>query len=118
MGQRNLERYGMHEWRRKAETIADMLREGWDVVSWCDVCHLEMAVDLPALIKLKGQGLSLWNRKPPCRRLRCKGRAHFKARVPGLYQYRELVAPWPDDVPPRLTQGELAAKRRTEHDGG
>jgi hypothetical protein len=100
MGSRNLDRVPIREWRRKVETVADMLRERWDVVSKCQACGLMMQTNLRLVARVSGPETSLWNRKEPCRRLGCAGHVEFLARVPGRRDYQPLAAPWPDGKPP------------------
>lgn len=100
MGSRNPDRIPIRMWREHVETLWDMQQRGWQVISHCRTCGLMMAVDLDVLIWKMGARASLWNRKPPCRRLGCGGRAVFEVKLPGVGYYQALEAPWPPGKPP------------------
>ena len=100
MGSRNPDRVPLSYRRRKCETVADMMGQGWDVLSLCERCQLQMVVDLPMIARVRGPGFSLWNRRSHCRRVGCGGVVRFKARAPGMSWHEELDAPWPDGKPP------------------
>ena len=53
MGIRNHDRWPAEEWRRSAETVSKMKAAGWDVISYCRVCHLTMRVDLALIEALR-----------------------------------------------------------------
>ena len=95
MGKRNIDRISVRQWRelKHIETVADMLREGWDVVSRCGTCGLEMQAQLEIIALVSGPDTSLWNRKARCRRLLCQGNVRFYARPPGGQAHDELAAP-------------------------
>jgi hypothetical protein len=95
MGQRNLDRISARQWRsmKRIETVADMIREGWNVVSRCKRCGLEMQVQLGVIALVSGPQTSLWNRKARCRRLFCEGQVAFYGRPPGRQSHDELTAP-------------------------
>jgi hypothetical protein len=82
-----------------------MRDQGWHVISKCTTCSLQMAVALPDLIKLVGVEFSLWNRRPPCKRIGCTGRVMFMAKPPGCYQYHQLEAEWPEGRPAKGDTG-------------
>ena len=100
MGSQSPEDVPMSIRRRKVESVADMLREHWEVISVCRKCALTMAVDLRVIARLKGPATSLWNRHGRCRRIGCVGVVDFQAKVPGVPFHRELSAPWPEGKPP------------------
>ena len=93
MGQRNLDRIHIAQWRSKYETVEAMHRDRIDVVSKCRKCDLTMQVDLALVIKVSGPNVSLWNRKARCRRLLCDGWVDFHAKAPGVNWYAKLAAP-------------------------
>jgi hypothetical protein len=95
MGARNIDRIPIAEMRSGHESVAEMRKARWEVISKCDTCQLAMAVDLDLVIWRKGAKTSLWNRSAPCRRLGCKGRVAFQARVPRGGGYQALSAPDP-----------------------
>jgi hypothetical protein len=95
VGARNIDRIPIADLRSGHETVAEMLAAEWEVISKCDTCHLAMAVDLDLVIWRTGPKTSLWNRSAPCRRLGCKGRVSFQARVPGGGGHQALCAPDP-----------------------
>jgi len=101
MGRRNPDRIPMREWRSNAETVADMQRKGWDVISSCQKCGLAMATDLVVIARLSGPATSLWNRSSPCRRIGCTGAVVFLAKIPGRSMHEALSAPWPEHKPPK-----------------
>jgi hypothetical protein len=64
-------------WRRRAETVAALRREGWPVHAVCLSCHLHMKVDLARIERARGGEFVLWGRTGRCCRLRCDGQAMF-----------------------------------------
>ena len=95
MGAKNLDRIPMAEWRRKAETVADMQAQGWDVITRCQACGLAMTVNLDLVGWVSGPGTVLWNRKARCRRIGCSGFVEFQGRPPRRQTYEPLRAPEP-----------------------
>jgi hypothetical protein len=79
--------------RDKCESVEAMGREGWDVISRCQTCGLIMQVNLSLIIRVRGPGVSLWNRKERCRRLGCTGWVEFQGRAPGMAMHETLSAP-------------------------
>jgi hypothetical protein len=79
--------------RDKCESVEAMRREGWDVISRCQQCGLIMQVNLALIIRVRGPGVSLWNRKERCRRLGCVGWVEFQGRAPGMAMHEVLSAP-------------------------
>ena len=96
MGTKSPARIPLAMRRRGCETVEQMQRAGWDVVSHCTRCGLVMRVNLRAVMKVAGPRLSLWNRKARCRRLGCLGFVEFQARAPGMEMHEALSAPWPE----------------------
>jgi len=92
MGHRNPDRVPISYRRAKCETVEQMQRDGWDVISKCMTCGLVMQVDLGLVARVRGPGVSLWNRKDHCRRLGCTGRVEFQARAPGMGWHEALTA--------------------------
>lgn len=92
MPRRNPARIPLAARRPVCESVDDMRRLGWDVISRCPTCGLVMRVDLSALATLRGPSFSLWNRKARCRRLGCTGHASFQARAPDMAWHDELRA--------------------------
>jgi hypothetical protein len=70
-----------------------MIREGWDVISRCPACGLMMRTDLQLIGRETGAGISLWNRRAPCRRLLCAGKVEFWAKPRGGGAHEPLMAP-------------------------
>jgi hypothetical protein len=100
MGHRNPDRIPL-SWRRTTcETVADMARARWDVISKCQACGLTMQVQLRTIAVVSGPSTSLWNRRAPCRRLLCRGQVEFWAKAPGMASHETLTAEWPDGKPP------------------
>lgn len=99
MGQRNPDRVPFREWRYKYETVAEIRRAGWAVISRCTVCSLDQWVDLAEIERVSGPATSLWNRRKRCRRLFCKGVAILWARPPWDSGFTVLEAPWPEGKP-------------------
>jgi hypothetical protein len=93
MGTRNPDRVPIRYFRARCESVADMRREGWDVVSKCEKCGLMMGVDLALIIKVNGPNVSLWNRRAICRRMGCRGSVEFMAKAPGMVVHQPLAAP-------------------------
>jgi hypothetical protein len=79
--------------RDKCESVEAMRREGWDVISRCQTCGLIMQVNLSLIIRVRGPGVSLWNRKERCRRLGCTGWVEFQGRAPGMAMHEVMSAP-------------------------
>jgi hypothetical protein len=100
MGTRNPDRVPLAYRRARCETVADMIDQGWDVISRCRKCELLMAVDLQTIARLRGPATSLWCRKARCRRIGCGGVVEFQAKAPGMAWHEELEAPWPNGKPP------------------
>jgi hypothetical protein len=95
MGHRNPDRVPIAYRRARCETVAQMRRDHWDVISKCEKCGLSMRVDLALIIQVRGRAVSLWNRKARCRRLGCGGWVEFQARAPGMAYHEALAAPPP-----------------------
>ena len=95
MGSKRPDNVPMVIWRGGCEAVGQMRDQGWQVISKCQACGLQMVVSLPDLVALLGPDFSLWNRRPPCKRIGCTGRVAFLAKPPRCYQYRELAAEWP-----------------------
>jgi hypothetical protein len=92
MGSRNRDRIPLVYRRSKCETVTDMRRAGWDVLSRCDACGLVMRVDLALIETVSGPATSLWNYRARCRRVGCTGRVDFLARAPGMGWHEVLRA--------------------------
>ena len=92
MGHRNPDRVPIAYHRPSCETVEKMARERWDVISVCGKCGLIMQVDLAVIVRVKGPGVSLWNRKARCRRLGCTGWVEFQAKAPGMAFHEPLRA--------------------------
>jgi hypothetical protein len=99
MGSRNLDRIPIRMWRSKVETVADMQREGWEVIASCQKCGLAMVADLALIARETGPETSLWNRTSVCRLIGCGGVVVFMAKAPGKHLHETLSAPWPDGRP-------------------
>ena len=93
MGRKNIDRIPVTEWSKTAATVMRMSRLGWQVISRCQACDLVMDVDLERMAHDLGPDFSLWNRHPPCRNRRCRGRVVFQARAPGKLLFEALVTP-------------------------
>lgn len=82
MGSRNPDRVHISQWRSKAPTIADMWRGGWRIHAYCETCGDERRVNLEAMIRINGPGISLWDLTTACPRVvgggLCRGRVFFK----------------------------------------
>jgi len=90
MGNRDVDRISIVEWRPKIETVAQMFEAGWKVQAHCYACHLTLDVDLARVGTLRGPQTLLWDRDSGCRRHGCKGRMRFQAKVPGAHTYQGL----------------------------
>jgi hypothetical protein len=113
VGNRNLDRIPMSDWRAKCETVGQMWRAGWrHVQARCETCRAEFAVDLERVIREKGPNTSLWNRKQGCPKDGCPGPVHFMVRIPGLHFYQPMTAPDPSSATKRLTLGDRAKLNR------
>lgn len=88
-------------WRGSVETVADMQRKGWEVITSCQKCGLAMVADLALIAREIGPETSLWNRSAPCRRIGCGGVVVFMGKPPGRSFHDALSAPWPDGKPPK-----------------
>ncbi len=95
MGHRNPDRVPISIRRQRCETVAQMQRDHWDVISHCEKCGLSMVVDLALVARVTGPETSLWNRKNRCRRIGCQGWVEFQAKAPGMVMYEPLAAPDP-----------------------
>lgn len=104
MGSRNPDRVPLAYRRRKCETVVDMMAQGWEVLSSCEKCRLQMNVDLKTISRVRGPTFSLWNRRSRCRRVGCSGVVVFQAKAPGMAYYEQLDGPWPDGKPPYPAQ--------------
>ena len=92
MGSKNPDRVPISYRRRRCETVADMMAQGWDVISKCRTCGLAMQVNLDLVVWRTGAKTSLWNRIAHCRRLHCTGVVDFLARAPGMHWHELLQA--------------------------
>ena len=92
MGHRNPDRIPLAYRRQRCETVEQMLRDNWDVISVCEKCGLIMQADLALIVRVKGPSVSLWNRKARCRRLGCQGWVEFQAKAPGMSFHEPLRA--------------------------
>ncbi|HLK15667.1 MAG TPA: hypothetical protein VKT78_12765, partial [Fimbriimonadaceae bacterium] len=81
------------DWRRRSETVSDLLRDHIEVISVCTKCDLKMPVDLRLVARVSGPRTSLWNRKARCRRLGCAGFVEFHAKFWGMNIYQPMRAP-------------------------
>lgn len=95
MGARNTDRVAIGEYRSKAATIADMWKLGWRLRSYCESCGAEREENLDAMIRLRGPGLSLWDKTGVCQSVVgveqvCKGRLFFKAMPRGALGFSFL----------------------------
>lgn len=97
MGQTNPDRVPLLARRRRCETVADMIRERWDVISVCDRCGLMMTVSLKVIAAVRGRDLSLWNQHARCRRIGCSGWVDFRAKAPGMVMHEDLKGRGPGD---------------------
>jgi hypothetical protein len=96
MGSINRDRVPMGHRRRRSETVADIIiRDRWEVISWCQVCGLSMVLDLALVARISGPQTSLWNRKARCRRIACPGFVEFNGKAPEMSGYKPLAAPNP-----------------------
>jgi hypothetical protein len=91
--------------RQRCETVAEMLRDRWEVISHCEHCGLIMTVNLRLVARVSGPSTSLWNRKIRCRRLGCTGFVGFQAKAPGMDCFDALAAPWPGGKLPKPADG-------------
>ena len=93
-------------WRCRAATIGQMIDSGWTVWSVCNNCFLVMPADLEWFAYRFGDGETLWNRHPGCRRLGCSGVVTFHGTPPETNTCMVLKADWPrewsDDKPPAI----------------
>lgn len=93
-------------WRCRAATIGQMIDSGWTVWSVCNNCFLVMPADLEWFAYRLGDGETLWNRHPGCRRLGCTGVITFYGTPPETNTCMVLKADWPkewsDDKPPTV----------------
>ncbi len=96
MGHRNPDRVPLAMRRARCESVADMIRERWEVISKCQACGLVMQVDLALIARVRGGETSPWNRRQRCRRLGCNGHVEFMAKAPGMTIHEPLAAEWPD----------------------
>lgn len=97
MGFRNYDRWSPEEWRRTAETVAQMRTTGWDALSFCRTCDMTMQVDLALVERVSGPRAVLWNRQARCRRIGCGSVVEFRGKNPKSATYIRLRARWPDD---------------------
>ena len=101
MGRRNPDRWSPTDWRRGHETVAQMLEAGWEVTTKSGRCGVEQIATLRLIARLKGPTFSLWNKRTPCKVVRCGGALSFRARPHGVYEAFELFSADPDSWPPR-----------------
>jgi hypothetical protein len=91
MGQRNPDRVSIRQRYARARDVAEMAKAGWDVISVCRQCGLQMQVDLKLIAYVSGPRTSLWNRYARCRRLLCGGVVEFHAKAPGMAWHERLA---------------------------
>jgi hypothetical protein len=93
MSHRNPDRVSIIERRSKCETVGQMIVQRWDVITKCLACGLVMQTDLAFIARSVSRDLSIWNRRPRCRRLGCTGRVQFQAKAPGMGWHEALETP-------------------------
>ncbi|QTC90468.1 hypothetical protein [Brevundimonas goettingensis] len=110
-----LERRPISWWRVRANSIGQMIDQGWVVWSVCNRCLLVLPADLEWLAWKLGDGETLWNRHPSCRRFGCEGVITFHGTPPETNRCMELKADWPKEwqgetpsIPPRLAPEKRA----------
>lgn len=91
MGQRNPDRVPIWQRQHLGRDVAAMATNGWDVLSVCRACGLQMRTDLKLIAYVSGPRTSLWNRNARCRRLLCTGVVEFHAKAPGMAWHERLV---------------------------
>jgi hypothetical protein len=99
MGLRNYDRWPPEDWRRTAETVSQMRKARWEVISYCRVCHLTMRADLNLVERVSGSHTVLWNRKARYRRIGCDGVVEFLGKPLKVTNYIRLNAEWPERDP-------------------
>lgn len=115
-----LERRPLTWWRMRSRTIGQMIDQGSFIWSVCGRCYLVMEADLSVLEFTLGEGETLWNRQPPCRRFGCSGITTFHGVPPETNQCIELIAGWPAEWererprPPARMPVEQRASRSTK----
>jgi hypothetical protein len=91
MGARNPDRIGVADRYRHGATVALMIANGWEVISVCRSCGLQMSVRLDWIARINGPQTRLWNRKARCRRLLCQGVTEFWGKAPGMTGHDPLT---------------------------
>ena len=91
----------MIAWRGGCETVQEMIDDNWVVYSVCHNCRTRQHVNLRLMRQACGAEFSLWNRRPPCKVVGCKGAVVFEGKAPAMSQPRELRAEWPPGKAPR-----------------
>lgn len=66
-------------WPRHVQTIGAMKEAGVPVFAHCSRCQTSFKVNLDLLVSAYGPQTSLINKRGPCPRLNCDGKAHFLA---------------------------------------
>jgi hypothetical protein len=92
-----LERRPIGFWRVHSNSIGQMIDQGWVVWSVCNSCLLVLPADLEWLAWKLGEGETLWNRHPSCRRFGCASAITFHGTPPETNQCMELKADWPKE---------------------
>jgi len=119
VGRPNPDRVSLRVRYEKGRTVADMAREGWEVISCCEHCGLMMLVDLKLIAFVSGPNVSLWNRKARCRRLLCQGVVTFHAKAPGMSGHEPLtIDPRVRDDRPSWIERRLADQAKRGHPKG
>lgn len=104
MGARKPENIPLREFRAEHETVGQIARAGWAVISCCSKCRVQLTVDLKLIIRVSGPNASLWNRAKRCKVVGCDGVTVLHAKPPFHSFFTPLMAEWPEGVPPRTAR--------------
>lgn len=95
MGSRNADRIDISEYRGRCQSVGDMYAAGWEVITQCRACRVELHTDLRVIMAMRGRDFVLWNRTAKCKKVRCRGVVDFLARLPGRHDYQPIIGAWP-----------------------
>lgn len=92
MGRRNLDRYSDDDWRNASATVEQILRNRWPVTAVCEVCDVQLHVDVQLIAERRGPKTNRWGAQGRCKRVGCIGRTVFWIKPHGAIMAMAMTA--------------------------
>ncbi|RYG86582.1 MAG: hypothetical protein EON59_09635 [Alphaproteobacteria bacterium] len=92
MGRKNLDRYTEDDWRTASATVALILRNRWPVTAICEVCDVQLHVDVRLIAERAGPQTNLWGRRGQCKVVGCIGKTVFYIKPHGSVMTYAMTA--------------------------